>query len=619
MLGAAALAGGIALSVATGVGRRFTGIAGWVAALCTTAVVSVVISLLDARGVGLPRELSILAGLAVLGMDWRYVSRLRGAVVLSGLFVVPLAGTRSPWAVAGGLLWLGGALATFWVLERDARAAVPRATDPSGGRGPDEDPRPVDLLSVLVPALLIGVAAALVLGNPSCASKTSKGSSGATAANGSPSGRGQTGASGNAGGASLDPSTGADASASSLGAASVPLYRLDQAGHEQSLDVDRLGAGVIRAGSGPSYSVESHDGRTIVRNGDGTVVDEIDGGTVTAHGADGSANQEYQLDDAGHLTVEGTSGQRYQLDESGDALVLRGPNGEVVASGPLDADRLDVRGPDGRALVAGADEAGTIAVPNQATRENLLGQGKTYTTDGSGNPVVAEPDGATHTYGTDSQGRPQVQVTGQGPARTYVYDESGDTLRVVEFDAQGRFVRDLVVGTPGPSALRATAKPAPGSAGDVQRAHAGRGRSELGAHRRRGTGRGPVGRRGGVVAREPEGARPALVGRDHGRSPRPRGIPSGPATSARRDRGELQRGTGRGPVARPPAGPCRAGRVRRPVRARGAAAGHPGLGRGHRGRGDGRPPRAPQQRPVPAPVPPGRGTGLISGLRRPAR
>ena len=472
VLGAAALAGGIALSVATGVGRRFTGIAGWVAALCTTAVVSVVISLLDARGVSLPRELSILAGLAVLGMDWRYVSRLRGAVVLSGLFVVPLAGTHSPWAVAGGLLWLAGALVTFWVLERDARAAVPRVTDPSGGRGLDEDPRPVDLLSVLVPALLIGAAAALVLGNPSCSPKTSKGSSSATTANGSPSGRGgQTGAnssSGNGGGASVDPSAGADPSASSLGAGSAPLYRLDQAGHEQSLDVDHLGGGIIRAGTGPGYSVESRDGRTVVRDADGTVVAEIDGGTVTAHGADGSASQEFQLDGAGHLTVEGTDGQRYQLDESGDALVLRGPNGDVVASGPLDADRVDVRGPDGRALVAGADGAGTIAVPNQATRENLLGQGKTYTTDGSGHPVVVEPDGVTHTYGTDSQGRPQVQVTGPGPARTYVYDESGDTLRVVEFDAQGRFVRDFVVGAPGQPELRATAKPAPGSAGGVR-------------------------------------------------------------------------------------------------------------------------------------------------------
>ncbi|HEY5155001.1 MAG TPA: hypothetical protein VIJ47_09730 [Acidimicrobiales bacterium] len=171
-LSVAALAVGIAVGLTTGLARRFVGVAGWVAATCTVAVSAVVISMLGFRGITVPRELSVVLGLFVLGLDWLFVRRLRAAAVLSGVFMVPLVAGHESWAVGAALVWFGGALATFWLLERDARAAVPRPANPSGSVAREDDPRAVDLLSLLVPALLIGAAAALLLGHPSCSGTT---------------------------------------------------------------------------------------------------------------------------------------------------------------------------------------------------------------------------------------------------------------------------------------------------------------------------------------------------------------------------------------------------------------------------------------------------------------
>ena len=129
------LAAGIAVGLTTGVGLRFTNAAGWVLGLLATVLMIMALGILHAlTDLRLPWALSVLVGLFIVGLDWLYVQRLRGAVVLSGLFVVPLLAEGKGGETAAALVWFGGALVAFWLLERDGRAVVPTA-EPVGGEG----------------------------------------------------------------------------------------------------------------------------------------------------------------------------------------------------------------------------------------------------------------------------------------------------------------------------------------------------------------------------------------------------------------------------------------------------------------------------------------------------
>jgi hypothetical protein len=61
-----------------------------------------------------------------------------------------------------------------------------------------------------------------------------------------------------------------------------------------------------------------------------------------------------------------------------------------------------------------------------------------YERDDGGRIVVREPDGSTRTYDRDVEGRDRVRVDDQNGSRTYVYDDSGDTLRITEYDERER-------------------------------------------------------------------------------------------------------------------------------------------------------------------------------------
>ncbi len=184
----------------------------------------------------------------------------------------------------------------------------------------------------------------------------------------------------------------------------------------------------------------------MVRDAAGNVVARLDGDEVVA-GSPGGDTQHYQIDDQGRVFVLGSDGTRYDLEERDGQVVLVDPDGHVVASGPLDADHLYVRDPNGNALIPGSGADGDVPIPDQAVREDLLGQGKTYSTaDGSGDPQVSSADGSTRVYGTDAQGRPQVRVDdGHGRVRTYVYDRSGDRLQVLELDQDGNELHRYLV------------------------------------------------------------------------------------------------------------------------------------------------------------------------------
>ena len=448
----AALGGGVAVGLTTGLGLRFTNIAGWVLALAATVATMVVIAILDRSAhIGLPAAVSALVGLFVVGLDWCFVQRLRGAVVLSGLFVVPLLAAGKGWETAAALVWFGGALVAFWFLERDGRAVVP-TPEPVIGEGGRPGTRSwTDLVGIIGPALLIGFVAAMLIGNPSCSNRqTGKASARSPGNQGQAGHQGQFGSQGqfgNQGQASSSvPSGRSSGQGGAAGDGAAPLFRLDRNGYEQTVDGNSSGGGSITAPSGETYSVSSEGGQTVVRDAGGNVVARLDGDEVVAGTAEGDT-QHYQIDEKGRVFVRGTDGTRYDLEERDGQVVLVDPNGHVVASAALGADHLYVHDPDGGVLVPGSSADGGIPLPNQAVREGLLGQGKTYARDGSGNPVVGSPDGSTRTYSTDAQGLPQVRVDdGAGTVRTYVYDATGGGHIVVrELDGNGNELRRYTV------------------------------------------------------------------------------------------------------------------------------------------------------------------------------
>ena len=424
---AVALGSGVVVGLGTGVGRRFTNIAGWVVALMATVVSLMAVGVLEAVAhVHVPFAVSALVGLFVLGLDWCYVQRLRGAVVLSGVLVVPLLAAGKGWETAAALIWFGGALVAFWFLERDGRTAVPEP-EPVAGGPPPPHPTPVsDLLGMIGIALAIGFAAALLIGNPSCSPTK-------------PSTRNLQGT------PNLQGSRTPSGPSGSQGQGTAPLYRLDRNGQEQQVDGSKVGGGTITDGSGRQLHVSTEGGQTVVRDGDGTVVARLDSDEVIA-GTPGTDTQHYQIDDQGRVFVMGVDGTRYYLEESGDQVELVDPSGRVVASGAIDSDHLYVRDPNGNVLIPGSGADGDIRVPDRAVREGLLGQGKTYSTTGSGDPQVTGPDGSTRVYGTDAKGRPQVTVDdGHGHVSTYVYDQSGDQLQVLQLDQDGKVVARYLV------------------------------------------------------------------------------------------------------------------------------------------------------------------------------
>ncbi len=451
-----ALGGGVAAGLGTGVGLRFTNVAGWVVAAAATLVTVMVLGVIGAyTQLHLPIAIALLVGLFVVGLDWCYVQRLRGAVVLSGVLVVPLLAADKGWETAAALVWFGGALVAFWFLERDGRSAVPVPEPVAGGPPPPPSTSVSDLLGVIGMALLIGFVAAMLIGNPSCSTSSSApkslpggGSQGGSSGQSQSQGQGQAQSRGQAGGQSQSPSSLANGEAGGQGgsaAGAAPLYRLDRDGLEQQVGGGEFGGGTITDSSGQRFSTSTEDGQTVVRDSDGQVVARLDGDEVIA-GPPGGDTQHYQIDDQGRVFVLGVDGRRYYLDERDGKVVLVDPAGDVVASAPIASDHLYVRDPDGNVLVPGSGADGDVPIPNQAVREGLLGQGKTYSTTGSGDPQVTGADGSTRVYGTDDQGRPQVKVDdGQGQIRTFVYDQSGGQLRVLELDQDGKEINRFLV------------------------------------------------------------------------------------------------------------------------------------------------------------------------------
>ena len=164
-----ALGGGVAVGSATGVGLRFTNVAGWVAAAAATLATVVVLSLLGAYAqLHLPIAIALLVGLFVVGLGLvlrAAAPRGRRAVGRAG---GPVARRRQGVGDRGGAGLVRGSARGVLVprARRSQRGARARTR---GGRPPPRRATSVsDLLGVIGLALAIGFVAAMLIGNPSC-------------------------------------------------------------------------------------------------------------------------------------------------------------------------------------------------------------------------------------------------------------------------------------------------------------------------------------------------------------------------------------------------------------------------------------------------------------------
>lgn len=167
----AALVAGIAIGLAVDVRRLFTSVSGIVAALVCFALLSFGWVLLYSQdGTELPYELVPLAAVVVLGLDWRWVERLRPVAVLSGLGLVPLLEQEVLPALALVLVWFGLTAAALWSLRRDAFDALPAPLPLAPAAPATATGASSTVLTTLaawgVAALLVGLIGALAFSPP---------------------------------------------------------------------------------------------------------------------------------------------------------------------------------------------------------------------------------------------------------------------------------------------------------------------------------------------------------------------------------------------------------------------------------------------------------------------
>jgi hypothetical protein len=429
VVGAAALGIGVVVGIATPIGSRLTKVSGVVLSLCGVFVLAMVHALTDGRLLGDEPWLAFLAvALVPIGLDWRVAARLRARTVCSGILIVPLVGAKEDWAYVGAVVWFVGALVTLWLLERDIRNAtmrpVPLTPGEPGGRA--------NIMEVVRTAgigLGLGLVIALLFADVRCTAPTSGPrfdvSGGSTPFD--PRGSATPGSSG------------------SSPRIAPPMRDLDGGGHEYQYRVDEQGRRYVSGADGNRVFVDEEGDRTVLRRDNGDTVAEIDENGITAYDADGDA-QSYTRRSDGRYELEGTNGERYTLGLEGGRWVLRdGSGSEVTGTDPqasLSPDHLYVRDPEGNVLIPDRDDDARIPLPPSGGAGEPTGpdRGLVYGRDDDGRVVVRDPDGSTRTYDRDGEGNDRVRVDDWNGTRTYVYDESGDSVRISEYDQSGRHI-----------------------------------------------------------------------------------------------------------------------------------------------------------------------------------
>jgi hypothetical protein len=156
---------------AAGVSPRFENVSGVLVSFAALAVLFVAHAVTDARLLGdEPWLAALVVALVPIGLDWRFAPRLRARVVASGVVVVPLVGAHTSWSLAAAVVWFLAALVTLALLQRDSERAVlrpARAEHPAPNEG-----RYAAIARTAAIGLVVGAAAALMLGDLSCAGPT---------------------------------------------------------------------------------------------------------------------------------------------------------------------------------------------------------------------------------------------------------------------------------------------------------------------------------------------------------------------------------------------------------------------------------------------------------------
>lgn len=171
VLTALVLGTSVVVGLTTPIGTWFRQASGVVVALCGLFLALVVHAVTDARLFG-PQAPWVFLTIALvpIGLDWRFVPRLRARTACSGVVVVPLVGAHEPWAFAGAVAWFAGAVVTLWVLERDVQRAAmrPARTTPTDAAPPV---RVADVVRPIVAGLAIGLVLAFLIGDVSCSTR----------------------------------------------------------------------------------------------------------------------------------------------------------------------------------------------------------------------------------------------------------------------------------------------------------------------------------------------------------------------------------------------------------------------------------------------------------------
>ncbi|CAN5508673.1 hypothetical protein BH10ACT1_BH10ACT1_12000 [soil metagenome] len=432
VLCAGALAVGILIGLGTAAGAFVERASGAALAVATGVLMLTGVGLLSSQGATVPPITVVLGALAVLGMDWRLVARLRILPFGSGLMVVATVGLERGWAYPAAILWFVVAIGALWLLENDRRTALDR---PDLAPSDPALPRTLDVVRTIGVGLFVGVIAALVLGNPSC----SPWSPDATP---KPPDIGNPGLSdpGLSDPGSGDPTDGGRFQPTDR----VPKERrLEGDGQERTYDIDEYGNRTFTdPETGEKYTVSEEGGRTVVRDSRNRKVAELDDEGVVAGDGTGDAPR-YQQDGQGRVYTETPDGDRLYLDRSGDRTVLRDEDGNIVAEGDPSGDHLVIRDPEGTVLVPDPDGDGEIPAPPGGVADGAFSsdEGRSVTYDGD-RTIVTDADGERRTYDTDAQGRERVKIERPGEAdRTFAYEDRGSQTDVYEYDEDGKLVR----------------------------------------------------------------------------------------------------------------------------------------------------------------------------------
>lgn len=167
IVGAAVLAGSVALGLTTPAHRILGPLPGLVAGVLAVVALSFVSAFVGPVVGTAWLWVIFCVPLVLTGLDWQRVGRLQAVVAVATLVVIPLAAAERSGNLATVLGWLVLAAASMWSLEQDRRRGEARPQPLVPGAG-DADPNAGDLLRTVALAVAIGVVAALLVSVPSC-------------------------------------------------------------------------------------------------------------------------------------------------------------------------------------------------------------------------------------------------------------------------------------------------------------------------------------------------------------------------------------------------------------------------------------------------------------------